>query len=201
MQDERARGSVLPPDFAAFLVEAIFLFAAGWSIKSDIETFDRLGGLLCVDMIWALASHYIHFPGTKSRAVKWSAINVFAIIATVLVVVCPVSPQAVHPDGDSSGKINRGLPPLRRLLFSQCVRRKHLGHAIRGTPFIRCPSGGYSVPWCSHPVNHSASRALGRENAGIDQPAPAPHVPARSRVKRSPIEPRAPRSGSAGRDT
>ncbi len=76
-------------DFAVFFVEAIFLFGAGWSIKSDINTFYWLGGLLCVDMIWAIVSHYIHFPGTKSHALKWSAINVCAIVIAILVVEFP----------------------------------------------------------------------------------------------------------------
>jgi hypothetical protein len=80
---------VLLLDFAVFFVEAIFLFAAGWSIKSDIETFYWLGALLGVDMIWALASHYIHFPGIRSHAVKWSVINVCAMVTAVLVVVYP----------------------------------------------------------------------------------------------------------------
>lgn len=80
------RQRVILFDFAVFLLEAIFLFAAGWSIKSDIETFYWLGALLGVDMIWALPSHYIHFPGTRSHAVKWSAINVCAIFIAFLVV-------------------------------------------------------------------------------------------------------------------
>lgn len=51
-----------------FIVEAIFLFAAGWSIKSDIQIFYWIGGLLGVDMVWAFVTHYIHFPETRSHA-------------------------------------------------------------------------------------------------------------------------------------
>lgn len=76
-------------DFAVFFVEAIFLFAAGWSIKLDIETFYWLAGLLGIDMIWAVTSHYIHFPGTKSHAMKWSVINVCAIFIAIFVIEYP----------------------------------------------------------------------------------------------------------------
>jgi hypothetical protein len=76
-------------DFAVFFVEAIFLFASGWSIKLDIDTFYWLAGLLGIDMIWAVSSHYIHFPGTKSHAMKWSAINVCAIFVAIFVVEYP----------------------------------------------------------------------------------------------------------------
>ncbi len=40
-------------------------------------------------MVWAVVSHHIHFPGTASHAVKWSAINVCAIFIAVLVVAFP----------------------------------------------------------------------------------------------------------------
>lgn len=83
------RQRVILLDFAVFLLEAVFLFAAGWSIKSDIETFYWLGGLLGIDMVWALTSHYIHFPGIRSHAVKWSFINVCAIFISILVVAYP----------------------------------------------------------------------------------------------------------------
>jgi hypothetical protein len=83
------RQRVLLLDFAVFFVEAIFLFAAGWSIKSDIKTFYWLGGLLGVDTVWSVASHYIHFPGTKSHSVKWAAINVCAIVIAIFVVEYP----------------------------------------------------------------------------------------------------------------
>jgi len=73
-------------DFVVFFVEAVFLFAAGWSIKSDVETFYWLGVLLGVDMVWAFASHFIHFPGTRSHAVRWLIINVCAIFVAILVI-------------------------------------------------------------------------------------------------------------------
>jgi hypothetical protein len=83
------RQGVVLIDFVVFIMEASFLFAAGWSIKSDIETFYWLGGLLGVEMIWALASHYIHFPETRSHAVRWSVINLCAIVIAILVVEFP----------------------------------------------------------------------------------------------------------------
>lgn len=76
-------------DFVVFFLEAIFLFAAGWYIKSDIKTFYWLGGLLVIDMAWGAASHYIHFPGTKSHVVKWSVINVCAIAIAALLIEYP----------------------------------------------------------------------------------------------------------------
>src|SRR4051794_21625920 len=80
-------------DFAVFFVEAIFLFAAGWSIKLGVETFYWLAGLLGLDMIWAVSSHYIHFPGTKSHAIKWSAINLCAIFVAIFVIEYPFQHQ------------------------------------------------------------------------------------------------------------
>jgi hypothetical protein len=89
------RQRVILFDFAVFFLEAIFLFAAGWSINSDIKTFYWLGGLLGVDMIWASASHYIHFPGIRSHAVKWSVINVCAMFIAILVVAYPFQHKLV----------------------------------------------------------------------------------------------------------
>jgi hypothetical protein len=76
-------------DFVIFFVEAIFLFAAGWSLRSGIVTFYCLGSLLWIDMLWAFVSHQIHFPGRKSHAVKWSTINVISIVVAVLIVAFP----------------------------------------------------------------------------------------------------------------
>lgn len=76
-------------DFATFCTEASFLFAAGWSLRSGIETFYYLGALLLVDMTWAFISHQIHFPGKKSYAVRWSTVNVIAIGLSVLIVAFP----------------------------------------------------------------------------------------------------------------
>lgn len=76
-------------DFATFFAEAIFLFAAGWSLRSGIDTYKYIGGLLCVDMIWAFISHQIHFQGKKSHAVSWAVINVVAIVIAVLIVAYP----------------------------------------------------------------------------------------------------------------
>ena len=76
-------------DFAAFFIEATFLFAAGWSLRSGIDAFRYLGYLLCTDMLWAFISHQIHFPGKKSHAVKWSIINIVAIVVAILLVAYP----------------------------------------------------------------------------------------------------------------
>lgn len=76
-------------DFATFCVEASFLFAAGWSLRSGLITFYCLGALLLVDMAWAFISHQIHFPGEKSHAVKWSTVNLVAMGLAVLIVAFP----------------------------------------------------------------------------------------------------------------
>jgi hypothetical protein len=76
-------------DFATFCIEASFLFAAGWSLRAGIQTFNYLGFLLLVDMVWAFISHQIHFPGKKSHAVRWSTINIIAMGLAVLIVAFP----------------------------------------------------------------------------------------------------------------
>jgi len=73
-------------DFGTFFLEASFLFAAGWSLRSGIYSFIALGGLLLVDMLWAFISHLIHFPGQKSHSLRWSAINLVAIVIAILIV-------------------------------------------------------------------------------------------------------------------
>lgn len=76
-------------DFATFLIEAIFLFAAAWSLKSGIDSFSCLGLLLAFDMLWAVLSHQIHFPGRASHSLRWSVINIVAIFVAILVVAFP----------------------------------------------------------------------------------------------------------------
>jgi hypothetical protein len=80
-------------DFGVFLVEACFLFAAGWSLRSGIDSFIYLGSLLGVDMLWAFISHQIHFPGKKSHAVRWSVINIGALVVAILIVAYPFQPK------------------------------------------------------------------------------------------------------------
>ena len=65
-------------DFIVFFLEAVFLFAAGWSLRTGISTFYFLGALLASDMVWGYISHLIHFPRKKSHVLKWSIINVVA---------------------------------------------------------------------------------------------------------------------------
>ncbi len=76
-------------DFVMFFVEAIFLFAAGWSLKSGIDTFSYLGYLLCIDMLWAITSHQIHFPNQESHAKRWSFINIIAMTLAIFLVAFP----------------------------------------------------------------------------------------------------------------
>jgi len=76
-------------DFVVFFLESGCLFAAGWSLRSGIESFRYLGALLCIDMLWGFISHQIHFRGEKSHVVKWSAINVVAMGLAILIVTCP----------------------------------------------------------------------------------------------------------------
>lgn len=86
--DSVVQGALLL-DFGTFFLEAIALFAAAWSLRSGIETFWYLGGLLCIDMVWAVISHQIHFPGKKSHAVRWSVINVAALLLAILIIAYP----------------------------------------------------------------------------------------------------------------
>jgi hypothetical protein len=72
-----AQGALLF-DFTVFFLEASLLFAAGWSLRTGIETFYFLGALLLTDMVWGYISHLIHFPRKKSHVLKWSIINVVA---------------------------------------------------------------------------------------------------------------------------
>ncbi|MGH9692485.1 MAG: hypothetical protein ACRD4C_15660 [Candidatus Acidiferrales bacterium] len=82
-------------DFAIFLIEAGLLFAAGWSLSSGITTFVSLGLLLFIDITWGLISHQIHFPGKKSHARKWSAINIVAIFIAALTVAFDFRPETI----------------------------------------------------------------------------------------------------------
>lgn len=83
----------IPIDFFVFIVEAVLLFAAGLSLKSGIDTFIYLGVLLSFDMIWAGASHRIHFRGHKSHAYWWSLINVVTICGAVFVAARPFNAE------------------------------------------------------------------------------------------------------------
>jgi hypothetical protein len=73
-------------DFVTFFLEASFLFAAGWSLRSGISSFVALGGLLLIDTLWGFVSHQIHFPTQKSHVRRWSAVNLAAIAIAILIV-------------------------------------------------------------------------------------------------------------------
>jgi len=83
------RQGALLLDFGTFFIEASLLFAAGWSLRSGIDSFTYLGALLSVDMLWGFISHQIHFPGQKSYVRKWAAINVVTIALAVGIVAYP----------------------------------------------------------------------------------------------------------------
>jgi hypothetical protein len=76
-------------DFTAFFVEGCLLFSAGWSLRSGIESFEYLGALLGVDMGWGFVAHQIHFRGQKSHVVRWSLVNLVAILLAILIIAFP----------------------------------------------------------------------------------------------------------------
>lgn len=76
-------------DFVVFFVEASCLFAAGWSLRSGIDTFKYLAVLLCIDMLWGFISHQIHYRGEKSMVIRWSVINLVAMAIAILIVAFP----------------------------------------------------------------------------------------------------------------
>lgn len=76
-------------DFAVFLLEATCLFAVAWSLRSGIRSFEYLGVLLLIDMLWGFVSHQIHYRGQKSGVVRWSVINLIAMAVALFVVAFP----------------------------------------------------------------------------------------------------------------
>jgi hypothetical protein len=92
-KENSVKHSVLLLDLGVFLAEAIVLFGAGLLIKSGIVTFYWLALLLGIDMVWAVGSHYIHSRGLTPHSLKWSLINICAILVAVVAFVffdmCP----------------------------------------------------------------------------------------------------------------
>ncbi len=77
-QGQRAKGALLF-DFLVFFFETAFLFAVANSIDSGLRAFAVLGGLLALDAVWALISHWIHYGGVKPSVLRWSIINAVVI--------------------------------------------------------------------------------------------------------------------------
>ncbi|MGB9334469.1 MAG: hypothetical protein WCB14_05640 [Candidatus Acidiferrales bacterium] len=82
-------------DFVTFFLEASLLFAAGWTLRSGIYSYIPVCALLVVDMAWGFVSHQIHFPSRKSHVIRWSVINLFAIVAAVLIVLFPFNLKSI----------------------------------------------------------------------------------------------------------
>ncbi|MGA2674964.1 MAG: hypothetical protein ABSE99_17250 [Terracidiphilus sp.] len=80
-------------DFAAFFLEAGIFLVAAWTLREKLVTFYCLGAVFLLDVIWGAVSHQIHFPGQKSHAISWSAINIVAILLTLGVVTFPFDPK------------------------------------------------------------------------------------------------------------
>ena len=79
-------------DFLMFFIEACLLFAVGWSLRSGIEVFEYLGALLRSGSTWYgdCVAHQIHFRGRKSYVVRWSLVNLVAILIAILIIAFPL---------------------------------------------------------------------------------------------------------------
>jgi len=80
-------------DFGVFFVEASVFLIAAWALRSDLVTFYCLGIIFLLDVIWGAVSHQIHFPGEKSHAISWSAINIVAILLMLGVITFRFDPK------------------------------------------------------------------------------------------------------------
>ena len=72
-------------DFIVFFVLSSLLFVFSASIKSGLHSFMILGGLLAVDSIWALISHWIHYRGFTPSVLRWAVINGITLVVAVFV--------------------------------------------------------------------------------------------------------------------
>src|SRR5262249_39014353 len=91
--DEAVVHGALLLDFAAFFVEAGIFLLAAWALREDLVPFYCLGTIFLLDIVWGGVSHVIHFPGEKSHAVGWSAINIVAILLMLGVVTFRFDPK------------------------------------------------------------------------------------------------------------
>jgi hypothetical protein len=76
-------------DFGVFFIEAGLLFAVAWSLRSGLRGFILLGALLAVDMLWGVASHFIHYAGEKPSVLRWCYINLLAMGVGLGVILYP----------------------------------------------------------------------------------------------------------------
>jgi hypothetical protein len=83
-QEQRAEAALLF-DFVVFFFESCLLFAVAYSVGPGLAAFAFLGTLLAVDVLWALASHWIHYTRDKQGIFSWAAINAAAIVLGLFV--------------------------------------------------------------------------------------------------------------------
>jgi predicted membrane protein len=77
-------------DFIVFFSLASLLFVFSTSIKTGLQSFVILGGLLVVDSVWALVSHWIHYRGFVPSILRWSVINSIILVAALFIYVLQV---------------------------------------------------------------------------------------------------------------
>lgn len=80
-------------DFSVFFIESSVFLIAAWGLSSGLVTFYCLGAVFLLDVVWGGISHQIHFPGKKSYAISWSAINIVAILLMLGVVTFSFDPK------------------------------------------------------------------------------------------------------------
>lgn len=93
-RDAGARHGALLLDFSAFFLESFVLLAVSWSIRKGPLAFFFLGVLLVGDVIWGIMSHFIHYAGGQSTVLRWSAINMGAVVLGGLVWFTEAFPES-----------------------------------------------------------------------------------------------------------
>ena len=74
-------------DFFVFFIESILLFICAKNINQGLTTIKILGSTLIVDMVWAVASHLIHYRSFTSTVLKWLIINAITLALGLLVIL------------------------------------------------------------------------------------------------------------------